>query len=45
MEDTSCNIECDLIKLIKISQGFAMGVDESRDSANLSVLLVSVIIR
>jgi hypothetical protein len=35
----SCNIECNLIKQIKSSQGFAMQVDESIDVASLSVLL------
>jgi hypothetical protein len=34
-----CNIECELIKRIRRSQGFAMQADESTDITGLSVLL------
>jgi hypothetical protein len=33
------NLECDLIKWIKSSQGFAMQVDELTDVSRLSILL------
>jgi hypothetical protein len=38
----SCNIECELIKQIKRSQGFDIHVDESTDITGLSVLLAFV---
>jgi hypothetical protein len=34
-----CNIECELIKRIKIGRGFDMQVDKSTSLAGLSVLL------
>jgi hypothetical protein len=41
-EDVSCNNECELIKCIKSSQGFAMQGDEYIDVACLSLLLAFV---
>jgi hypothetical protein len=42
IEFTGCDIECELIKQFKSSQGFSVQVDESSDIAGLSALLAFV---